>query len=244
MILLALTIVIFIVLYQRKLYIQQVRLYQLEISYQKKILESVVSSQESERERIAQDLHDEVGASLSTVKLFINQIQYETSIGEMKGLARQSNQVLGDIVKDIRQIAQNLSPITLENFGLSEAIKILLKRLEISGLKTTSTVSFAPEALTSYQQLMLYRIIQEMFNNVIKHASATQLILHLKQQEHLLCLYVEDDGKGFDYQQTSEPKPFGMGLGTIKARAALLDAQFQITSAVGQGTRIEITIPI
>ena len=244
MILLALTIVIFIVLYQRKLYIQQANLHQLELTHQKTLLESIVNSQESERERIARDLHDEVGASLSAAKLFVNQIQYETSAEEMKNLAGQSSQILGETVKDIRQIAHNLSPITLENFGLAEAIKILIKRLEASGLSTNFIINFTPEVLNSYQQLILYRIVQEVLNNVVKHAAATHLTLYLNEDNQMLSLYIEDNGKGFDDQKANEIKSFGMGIGTIKARSGLLGARFQITSATGQGTRIEITIPL
>ena len=244
MVLMALTIVIFIVLYQRKLYSQQANLHQMELTHQKNILESIINSQESERQRIARDLHDEVGASLSAAKLFINQIQYETHASEMKKLADQSSQILGDTVKDVRQIAQNLSPVTLESFGLAEAVKILLQRLEVSGLSVYFDIDFTANVLNSYQQLILYRIIQEAFTNILKHASATQLVLDLKQAEKMLLLSIEDDGRGFNYQKSAQTESIGMGIGTIQARAGLLGARCEITSSPGRGTRIEIIISL
>jgi two-component system NarL family sensor kinase len=240
---LVLIIVIFMVLYQRKLFIQQANLHQLELGYQNNILESVVNSQEAERERIARDLHDEVGASLSAVKLFINQIQYENSIIDMKDLAKQSSEILGDIVSDVRRISHNLSPVTLESFGLSEATKILLKRLESTGILTSANIQFASESLDNYRQLILYRVIQEVFGNILKHAAATEVILHLRQINDTLWLHIEDNGKGFD-PDSPRPGSSGMGIGTLKARSGLLNAKFDITSAIGHGTSVELIIPL
>ncbi len=231
------------VLYQRKLFIQQSELHQLELSYQNNMLESVVNSQEAERERIARDLHDEVGASLSAVKLFINQIQYENSAAQMKDLAKQSSDILGDIVSDVRRISHNLSPITLESFGLPEAARILLKRLESTGISTSSNIQFAGDSLDNYRQLILYRVIQEVFGNILKHAAATEVVLHLRQIDDTLWLHIEDNGKGFD-PDAMETGPPGMGIGTIKARAGLLNAKFDLTSAIGQGTCVELIIPL
>ena len=242
-VLLALSIVIFVVLYQRKLQLQQAHLHHLDLTYQRTILEAVVNSQESERERMAQDLHDEVGASLSVAKLFVNQIRYETSPDEMKLLADQSSQILATLVQDVRQIAHNLSPLLFENLGLKEAIKTVLNRFEAVGLIIHYLDELPSESLSMQQQLLLYRIIQEGLGNVLKHAEATQLSLQLKQEGQRVWLRIEDNGKGFDDQQINLKRP-GMGMNTLKARAGVLGAELKISSVIGQGTCLEMSMPI
>jgi signal transduction histidine kinase len=239
MVILSLSIVVFVVLYQRKLYLQQARLHQIELNHQRTVLEAVLNSQESERERIAQDLHDEVGASLSTAKLFVNQIKYESSPEEMKSLAGQSSQILGDIVGDIRQIAYNLSPLALKNLGLEGAIKTLLNRLEASGISIYFLCDVAHESVSIQQQLTLYRIVQEALGNALKHAEATQISVQLRQQQQLVQLYIEDNGKGFNYQDI-QSKHDGLGMDSIKARAKALDAELTINSRDGQGTSLNL----
>ncbi|MBD2755452.1 sensor histidine kinase [Spirosoma validum] len=244
MILLALAIVLFAIIYQRKLYAQQAQLHQLELSRQKEITESVVRSQERERERIARDLHDEVGASLSTAKLFVNQIQHETAVDDIKELAQQAGGILGDMVQDVRQIAQNLSPVILDNVGLSDAVKLIMNRLQLSGLQVSSQIEPVDKELDKEKQLALYRIVQEVVGNIVKHAGATHVALTLACQDNTIRLQIDDDGRGFLYPQPDLSARSGMGMGSIRARAGLLNAQLHITSAVGKGTRIELNIPV
>lgn len=244
MVMLALAIVLFAILYQRKLYAQQAQLHRLELNRQKEITESVVRSQERERERIARDLHDEVGASLSTAKLFVNQIQHETAVDDIKELAEQAGGILSEMVQDVRQIAQNLSPVLLDNVGLSGAVKLIMNRLTLSGLQVSCQIEPVGEELDKEKQLALYRIVQEVVGNIVKHAEATHVTLKLACQDTTVRLQIEDDGRGFLYPQPDPTARSGMGMGSIRARAGLLNAQLHITSAVGKGTRIELDIPM
>jgi two-component system, NarL family, sensor kinase len=242
MLMMALAIVIFVLLYQRKLHFQQRHLHEMEMVHQKTILESIVASQENERERIARDLHDEVGASLSAVRLFVNQIQYETSPDEMKGLAARSGQILGDVVKDVRQIAHNLSPVIIENFGFAGAVQILLNRMEDAGIGIKCAIDDPAGLLNAYQQTILYRIIQEVIGNVVKHAEASEITFILRHEASLLIMQMGDNGKGFD--MASDRKSAGMGMSTIRTRTALLGATLELSSAPGQGTRIRVEMPV
>ncbi|OJV15181.1 MAG: hypothetical protein BGO21_04850 [Dyadobacter sp. 50-39] len=242
MVMMALAIVIFVLLYQRKLHFQQRRLHQMEMMHQKKILESIVASQENERERIARDLHDEVGASLSAVRLFVNQIQYEKSPEEMKGLAARSGQIIGDVVKDVRQIAHNLSPVIIENFGFTGAVKILLRRMEDTGMRVRGKIDDPADVLSAYQQLVLYRIIQEVTGNIMKHAAANEITFNLHHNGSRLSLLMSDNGKGFDMH--SGPKAAGMGMSSIRTRTDLLGAKLDLRSAPGEGTRFKIEMPV
>ncbi|MDQ1090191.1 sensor histidine kinase [Siphonobacter sp. SORGH_AS_1065] len=242
MFLLALTVVVFVLVYQRKFFQQQREMHQQEIRHQKEITEGIVQAQENERERIAQDLHDEVGASLSAARLFINQIQYEETLPDMIELAEQAHGVLGTLVQEVRRVSHHLSPLVVEKLGFTGALRALFQQLEVNGLQITHSFQFQEAALSHEQQLALYRIVQEVSVNIIKHAEAQQVTLSLTQESGTLRLWLEDDGKGFEHSKESPAS--GIGLSGIRARANFLNAKLDINSAPGQGTRVEMLIPL
>ena len=240
---LSLAIVVFILIYQRKLHRQQKDMQDYELAYQKGLTSVVIRSQENERERISRDLHDEIGVSLAAAKLYINQIRYETSPNEMIQLAGEASTIIGDIVQDIRQIAQNLSPLILENFGFEQAIQMLMTRIQAGGIRTEYDVDMHAK-LEKETELGLYRIIQEVTGNALKHANPGLIKVSLTQQENLLRLVASDNGTGFDYEEVSNLKTSSMGLSGIKARASLINGKLAISSSKQNGTRIELTIPV
>ncbi len=242
MFLFALTVVIFVIFYQRKFFRQQSEMHELEIRHQKEITEGIMQAQENERERIAQDLHDEVGASLSAARLFINQIQYEETLPEMIELAEQAHGVLGTLVQEVRRVSHHLSPLVVEKLGFTGALRALFQQLEVNGLKITHSFQFQEAVLSHEQQLALYRIVQEVSVNIVKHAEAQQVTLSLTQQPGSLRLWLEDDGKGFE--NSKDAPATGIGLSGIRARASFLNAQLHIDSAPGAGTRIEMIVPL
>mgnify|MGYP000922283542 CR=1 FL=1 len=242
-VLLSAGIVAFILLYQRKLHRQAVAMQVQELNYQKNLTGMVVQSQEMERERISQDLHDEIGVSLSAAKLYINQIRYETVPEEMKGLADEANVILERTVQEIRRIAQNLSPLSIAEFGFASAIEMLLTRIRTAGVRTSCEIKLKVP-LTEEQELSLYRIIQETTGNALKHAGADIIEVRLIEVDRELILTVSDNGCGFDTVQTEHPEKRSMGLSGIKARANLLNAGLNISSVRGKGTSIELRIPI
>lgn len=242
MLLLTLMVVIFVVFYQRKFFRQQREMHQLEIRHQKEITEGIVQAQENERERIAQDLHDEVGASLSAARLFINQIQYEETLPDMIELADQAHGVLGTLVQEVRRVSHHLSPLVVEKLGFTGALRTLFQQLEVNGLVIEHHFSLEEKILNREQQLALYRVVQEVSVNIIKHAEARRVTLELTQQPGFLRLWIEDDGKGFDNPKDSPAT--GIGLSGIRARASFLNARLTMDSAPGAGTRIEMLVPL
>lgn len=240
---LSLAIVLFIMLYQRKLYRQQKDMQDQALAYQKNLTSLVVRSQENERERISRDLHDEIGVSLSAAKLYINQIRYENSPTEMMRLAGDASDIIGNIVQDIRQIAQNLSPLILENFGFQQAIHMLMTRIQAGGIRTECYIDF-DTTLEKETELGLYRIIQEATGNALKHANPSLIEVSLTQENKLLLLLISDNGSGFDYQKTDLSKTTSMGLSGIKIRAELINGQLSVNSSANTGTEILITIPV
>ena len=240
---LTLAIVLFISLYQKKLYNQQKDLQILEISYQKELTSLIIKSQEGERARISNDLHDEIGVSLSAAKLYINQIRFENQPDEMIHLAKDANDILSQIVKDIRLISQNLSPLPLENFGLEQAVRMLLKNLEKGGLKTVFKIEGYDSRLTPETELGIYRIIQEAIGNTLKHAQATHILVDISIDNQHIKLNIKDNGIGFDTDKIASDPTSSIGLSGIKARTGLLNGKLVFNSTPGEGTNIILTIP-
>jgi len=243
MLLLAVVVVVTLIIYQRKSYRQQMRLQQLLLDHQREMIKSVVGSQESERERITRDLHDEIGASLSVAKLFIRQIKYDTTDDGVAKLADQASEVLAETVKSIRDIVQNLSPANLNRLGLNKALGILLARLAAAGIRTQVHQEPADD-LSEARQLALYRIAQEIVGNIVKHAAARHVELRLERPAGGVRLTVSDDGRGFDPALAPAALAPGMGLGGMNARAGLLSGALTVVSAPGQGTRVTLELPV
>ena len=243
MLMLAIAVVIFVVLHQRKAHTLQVQLRQQELDYQASMLQAMVASQESERERIARDLHDEIGASLSAARLFVNQVQYEVTSPHLQDMSQQASQILGDTLQSVRHIVQNLSPTMLEKFGFCRAVAVQAGRLEATGLRVELHLDEAVERLAATAQLALYRIVQELLANVSKHAQAHCLVLHLRADATTLTLTATDDGRGFTPDLTKTVASTGIGLAGMQARARLLGGHLELTSAPGSGTCVTLLVP-
>ncbi|TDN39147.1 sensor histidine kinase [Hymenobacter sp. UV11] len=243
MLVLAIAVVVFVVVHQRNAHALQVQLRQQELDYQASMVQAMVGSQESERERIARDLHDEIGASLSAARLFVNQIQYEVQSPHLADMSRQASQILGDTLQSVRHIVQNISPTLLEKFGFCRAVAVQAERLIATGLHVELEVDEAVEYLSATAQLALYRIVQELLVNSSKHARARRLVLHLRVNAAALTLTATDDGCGFTPNLTNTAAATGMGLAGMQARAQLLGGQLTITSSPGCGTCVTLLVP-
>ena len=243
MLLLAMMVVVFVIVHQKRAHTQQAHIRQQEIDYQQRLLQSVIASQESEREHIAQDLHDEIGASLSAARLFITQVEYEVTAPHLQEMSQQASQILGETLQNVRQIVQHLSPAMLARFGLCRAVTMLGNRLERAGLRVEIHVDEAVETLAPEVQLALYRIVQELLGNITKHAQAHSFTLHLAPYAGGVKLAVSDDGCGFTPNATTTAESISMGFSGMQARAKLHNAELTIQSAPGRGTQATLLLP-
>lgn len=233
---LGVALVVFFVVYQRKLLAQQMRLQQIESAYQKELLAASIRAQEAERERIGHDLHDEIGSALAAVKLLVNQIAAGASDAESR--ARAAGEMLGQTVHEVRHVAHNLYPAVLTKFGLPDALHHLVAVLAEASQTEFELDVDDVDLLPPDQALAVYRMAQELAHNALKHARATAVRIGLKQVAGQLRLGVADNGRGFDYAAAREGA--GLGLKSVEARASLLQADLRVHSAPGAGTRVEI----
>ncbi len=240
MLLFALAVVGFYVFYQNRLLKQQRALIQLENQQQQLLIEAGIQSQEAERQRIAADLHDSVGANLATSQLFVRQLSIAESSQEMQ------NTVIGlldEVLISIRTITSDLAPETLFRFGVVEAIEDLIELIkQIPNLQIHFSASVV-ERFDNQQELALFRIVQELLANTIKHAQATEIRLELRMNDLELLLVYQDNGRGLPPNLSADHQ--GFGLRNIRSRSQFLNAKIDWPSSTTSGFQISLAfIPL
>jgi len=206
-------------------------------------LQVMVDAQEEERKRISEELHDDVGVKLTALKLTLSSIAGKIADHyneEVKSLTQQSEGLVSEAMHDIRSLLNNLSPAQLEEFGYVAAVESLINKLNETGKVhfDLSTYKMNIHIRKDYE-LALYRITQELINNVIKHAKANKASLQIIYRDKKIILMMEDDGTGFD---TSKPTK-GLGLHNLKIRTQLMNGKITFDSHKNSGTSIIIEIP-
>jgi PAS domain S-box-containing protein len=220
------------------------KLLKQELDKQKLIAQAVVNAQEKERAEIGKELHDNVNQILSTAKLYLELAQ--TDDDSRLDLINRSTNNISDAINEIRTISRSLVPPSVGDLGLVDSIQDLVenikatKKLHVEFYYTGSIDSLLDEK----RKLMLFRIIQEQVNNVLKHASANNLVIELiaDNEGHVVDLTISDDGNGFELDKVRLKK--GVGLSNIASRAQLFNGSVHIVTALGQGCKLKINVPI
>ena len=243
MLLLVGAIITFVVFYQKRMLQEQFKRQAIEFDYQQKMMQAELESQESERRKLAADLHDSIGGMLSTIRVGISTmakaLPNPQSIDETK-------QMLDDTIASVRRISRDLMPSTLEKFGLMYAIKELCERFEQT---SKITIRFSENGdipkLDSQRELMIFRIAQELLNNAVKHSEATQINVSTRLG-NAIELVVEDNGIGFDadFFRTQAAGNKGLGLYSIENRARLLGGEITFEKGRTRGSKTTLTAPV
>jgi len=188
---------------------------QIEQESQIKAMESMLMGQEAERNRIGKDLHDSLGAILSSIKLQMS-ADLSKNLPESPSM-KKAKEMIDDACEEVRKISRDMMPITLSKYGLHTAVEELIDKYNIEG---GPTIIYQAFGIIRHENkdldLFVYRIIQELVNNCIKHAEAQEIIVQINYLENVMMITVEDDGKGFLYDQSLYQ---GMGLKNVEFRA-------------------------
>lgn len=233
---------------QKKRLVEQ----QLELSHRKvddlirdqriRSIEAMMKGQEEERQRLARDLHDRLGGMLSTVKLQFSGFGDRNGTTEDQGFVKAVH-MLDEASREVRRISHDLASGTLENMGLVSTLEQLQETIENSGrINMELNVFGLDDRLEPSLELELYRIIQELVSNTLKHANARNISLSLTANDGVLNLIFEDDGKGFDYNKVKEKK--GLGLSNIPMRVEKMNGTFTVDSSSGNGATFIIDVPL
>jgi len=228
MLTMAFCMISFVMYYQKRRFEEEKKINDIEKNYNRLLLDTALNSEETERRRIAQDLHDDIGTMLSLTKLSLNQLSKMVgSSGSEKEdqIMRKSQSLVEETILHVRRITRDLVPTTLERFGLLEAIEEFIHKLEEDNNLTISFHAGMEEFPRQGQklELTLYRIMQELVNNAIKHANCTRIEIRLEIKEELIGLRVTDNGIGFDPEKMKESSMAGLGLLGIESRLAILN---------------------
>lgn len=214
----------------------------LEINHQKTILQSVIITQEEERKRIAQDMHDAISSKLNVVSLNANILTEEDiTIEESHKVGASILKITNTVLESSRKIAHDLLPPTLEKFGLKAALEELCEEIcETKRYKTNYQLEYEENFLKSNHELHLFRIVQELISNTLKHSEATEISFKLITKQNDLSLQYIDDGKGFNLITATNAK--GLGMSGIENRVVILNGDLNIDSKPGKGIKVNINI--
>lgn len=239
MLLMAVAIILFIVFYQKRVLSEQLKQQELEVKYQQQMLLAQMQSQEEERRRVAKDLHDDVGLMLQALRF--------TTLAVLQQAAEQDRQevqkMVSDVTDTVRRICWDLMPSSLEYFGLSEAVDELCTRLST---RVHVPIVFSLEgetiAIGKEKQILLYRMVQELVGNSLKHAKAGAVEVKLNWKQDHLTIHVTDNGTGFDLDAVKQHRNPGQGLGllSLENRSRLLPAELKYEKNIPHGTNASI----
>ncbi|WET01021.1 ATP-binding protein [Flavobacterium sp. YJ01] len=228
--------------YQKKLSFQKELNHKQELSAlenQQKlsISNALIEGEEIERKRIARELHDGLGSMLSGLKMHLNLADREN-----KEINSNINGMLNDSIKELRNISQNLMPESLMKLGLEHALKDLCASHSTSETTIDFQYLIKKSTFPQHFKIMIYRIIQELLNNALKYAKASQILISCSQNKDVFYITVEDNGIGFNVKHAE--KRDGMGLRNIKNRVAFLNGKLEIDSIPNKGTSTYIELKI
>ena len=231
--------------YQQKQKLQQQRINELETQQQLTATEAVLKGEEQERTRLAKDLHDGLGGMLSGIKYSFNTMKGNLIMTPENNQAfERSMDMLDSSIKEMRRVAHNMMPEALVKFGLDTALKDFCNDINQSGALQVSYQSIGLENVVIEQTtaITVYRIVQELINNTMKHAAAKMAIVQITKTDGHLSVTVEDDGKGFDVSLLKHAG--GIGWNNIQNRIEFLKATLDVQSSKEKGTSVFIELDI
>ncbi len=238
MVLMMFTIIVFIYLFQRKLAAKAKAYLEIEKLMQQQELKSaytLIEGQEQERQRIAAELHDNIGGLLATLKIYSDLSLEKSDIDEVQRLNGKINTISENLSQEVRRLSHQLDLKALSGFGLKVAVEHLCEAINDSGKLTVMPIIDVQQSINETISLNLYRIIQELFTNTLKHAAATQTRIEITLIDHEITLIYEDNGKGFD---SENPLLAGMGQKNILQRVNLIRGKLTIDSSARGTTYI------
>jgi signal transduction histidine kinase len=246
MLLLAIALVVFVVFHQRKVIKYQLQLQKLEEEQQKILLNASIRWQEEERQRIAADLHDDAGPLLATARLYLNENLLKQDMSTQLQSIYNAKQIIDDTIQLIRNISHSLMPPTLKNFGLESAVNDLFQKISGTGAMNASCrFHDYRQRLVPEQELLVFRVVQELINNVLKHSNASFMHITQNIQDGRFYLRLHHDGRGItqdDFQKMNKSS-LGLGLKNIQSRIKVLQGNINFEKDISQ-TYFKITIDI
>ncbi|MBS1500638.1 MAG: sensor histidine kinase [Bacteroidetes bacterium] len=231
----------FVIIYQRKMIKNQVELRRMQDVQQQELLQAVIETQETERKRLAEDLHDSVGQVLSAIKLKLHRLDKVNNDENTNELLADTRKLTDECIQEIRNIIHNVLPPVLTDFGVIDALQALCVKMDQNTpMQVVFTRKLADERFPAEVELTLYRIAQELFGNAVKHSEATSIHVDLTKEKRTLTMTFRDNGKGFNLDNVKH----GFGLKNLQSRAQLVNGKIHIYTKPLSGTLTTINVPL
>jgi signal transduction histidine kinase len=238
---LALTLVLFYVFSQRKLFQVRTAQQNLKIEHQQTLTRSILQTEEKERRRIAKDLHDDIGSKLNVVLLYLHRIEKKANDQNFTELLKETKGLINATIQSSRDISHNLLPPTLDKFGLRAALIELVEQYNQSNevsiqLELPETFEFKAG---KGKEIHFYRAIQELIKNSVTHGNADSISIKLYPVDQQLFVDYQDSGKGFDLSSV-QSQGDGLGLQNIESRLQVLNSEIEYQTTPGKGVFAQI----
>lgn len=233
--LMAFSVVFFVLLYRRKVLENQLKIQEIRNKHQQEMLNATLNSQEAERSRLGTELHDSIGAMLSSIKLNLQVAKRKDKVDSLEPIMGHLDETIGHV----RNISHQMMPLILKKYGLKRAAEDLFEKIPAENI-TAELVEWENPDLSDEDSLILYRIIQELTNNTLKHSKSTRIVLSCQKFENKMTIHYEDNGQGFpsDVLEKSD----GMGLLNVKTRAQAIGAETFFYNSKKGGANVDLVI--
>ena len=208
---------------------------------ERRILNTVLRTEEKERQRFSKDLHDGLGPLLSSAKMSVSALNSADMSEQNMEIIRNVNYVVDEAIRSLREISANLSPHVLNDFGLSRAISNFINKLPRGEMRIVFETNLKNERFDTDIEVILYRVVCELINNSLKHSGAARVDLSLHYQQGQIRIRYKDNGCGFDPDKVGQK---GMGISNIFSRISSLKGEVSIDSYPGAGMRAAVDIHI
>ncbi len=246
MLVLTIGLIVFIIFHQRKVIRYQLQLQRMEQDQQKMLLNASIRLQEEERQRIAADLHDDAGPLLATARLYLNENLVNLDKTSQLQSIYNAKQIIDDTIQLIRNISHSLMPPTLKNFGLESAVNDLFQKISSSGsMNASCRFHDYRNRMHPEDELIIFRVIQELVNNILKHSNASFIHLTQNLSDDKFFIRMHHDGKGLtqaDFEKLNKAAS-GLGLKNIQSRLKLLHGRIFFEKDMSQ-TYFKVTIEV
>jgi len=225
------------------IYLRRVAKLKREKMIQQEFSRQLIDSQETERKRIAGELHDSIGQDLLIIKnKLLLGLQSAGNSGAQESEVRQAIDFVSRSLKNVREISRNLRPVQLDQLGLTAALESIIETVsESTQIQAEMRFDNVDNLLDKQSEINFFRIVQECLNNILKHSGATKFVVEIRKLEKNLELCIADNGRGI---LAAAPEKRGFGLSSMSERARILGGELHVQPSPGGGTRVSLTIPL
>ena len=239
-------LVSYILIYTKRRHKHFEEVIEMKVSFQQTLLQTQLEIQEQTFKNISLEIHDNIGQVLSLVKLNINTMDRDKP-EPLQEKIDNSRTLITKAIQDLRDLSKSLNTDYVVELGLMRSIEYELEMIQKTGsYEIAFTTNGKPYRLERQQELIIFRIVQEVLHNILKHAKATKIIVTALFEPETFMLTIADNGIGFDASkiESDNYEGFGLGLRNMNNRAKMINASFKLTSTLQEGTAVTITLPI